>query len=327
MQRRQLIALILGTALGEPVASLAQTPATVPCIAVLSSRSPDALQRYLDALGAALVKIGLVRKRDYMIAVRSTGGDATRIGQAVAEVIALRPAVIVTNDTPLTLAAKRATKEIPIVGVLIADPVGFGLVASLAHPGGNVTGLLSSVDKLVIKDVELLHQIAPSAKRIGVVFNAANPANAAGVPFLQANSAALAVNFLPAAVRTAADIDGAFRLFTREYADAVFVFQDALFSANQKRIAELALAARLPTVFGFREFVEAGGLMSYGLNVVAQWQRAAAFVDKILKGAKPADLPVELQPKLELVINATTAKALGLTIPPSVLAFADDVID
>jgi putative tryptophan/tyrosine transport system substrate-binding protein len=327
MQRRQLIVLFLLTMVAWPNLALAQVAATVPRIAIITVRTPEAMQRYLDAFAGALYKFGLVRERDYTIDLRSTGGDTTRDAPILAELITLNPAVIMTTDTPLTLAAKHATKEIPIVGVLISDPVGFGLVASLAHPGGNVTGLLSAIDRVVSKQLELLRQAIPAVTRVGMLFNANNPANVLGVKAIPEDAAFGSLKFVTAPARQSGDIDPAFLRFARERVEAVLVFQDGLFSRNAARIAKLALAARLPTVFGFREFVEDGGLMSYGLDLVSQWQRAAAFVDKILKGTKPADLPVEMQPRLELVINAKTAKALGLTIPPSLLAFADDVID
>ena len=285
------------------------------------------MRRYLDAFTAALDQLALVKERDYTIELRSTGGDPARAAPLLAEVIALKPTVIMTTDTPLTLAAKHATADIPIVGVFIADPVGFGLVASLAHPGGNITGLLSAIDRLVPKQLELLRQTLPTATRVGVLFNSNNPANVGGACQLQKDPAARSLKFVLPPLRRRGEIDAAFSGFAQERVEAVFVFQDALFSSNAARIEQLALAARLPTVFGFRLFVEAGGLMSYGVNPTVQWQRAAGYAAKILKGAKPADLPVEMQPKLELVINATTAKALGLTIPASVLAFANEVIE
>lgn len=247
--------------------------------------------------------------------------------QLLTELIGLKPTVIVTSDTALTLAAKRATTALPIVGVAISDPVGFGLVASLARPGGNVTGLLSSIDKLPAKQLDLLLQIVPGVKRIGIMLNVGNPANVAGLRLLEANSAALALKLTPAELRSPADIETAFGIFARDRVEAVFVFQDALFTGNAGRIAALALAAKLPTAFGFRELAEAGGLMSYGLNLNYQWRHAAAYVAKILKGAEPADLPVEMQPKLELVVNLKTAKALGIAVPSRALAFADDVIE
>jgi putative tryptophan/tyrosine transport system substrate-binding protein len=209
----------------------------------------------------------------------------------------------------------------------IADPVGLGLVASLARPGGNVTGLLSGIDTLPAKQLELLLQVVPGVIRVGILLNVSNPGNVYGLHVLETDTAALPLKLVPAELRLSTEIEPAFQTFTREHVEAVYVSQDGLFFFNTERIATLALAARLPTVFGFREHVEAGGLMSYGLNRDDLWRDAASYVEKILKGAKPADLPVELHPKLELVINLKTAKALGVTVPPRVLAFADDVIE
>jgi putative tryptophan/tyrosine transport system substrate-binding protein len=281
----------------------------------------------MDAFSRGIQEFGLLKGRDYEIVLRSTDGDATRAPGLLSELIGLNPALIVTQDTPLTLAAKRATQTIPIVGAFIADPVGFGLVASLARPGGNVTGLLFSIDELILKQLELLLQVVPEAMRIGVLLNANNPANVGGLRILETDAAALRLKFVPAALRRSGEIEPAFHTFTGEHVDAVFVFQDSLFFNTGEMIAASALAERLPTVFGFRESVEAGGLMSYGINVIYQWRHAGGYAAKILKGAKPAELPVEMQPKLELVINLKTAKALGITIPASVLAFANDLIE
>jgi putative ABC transport system substrate-binding protein len=281
----------------------------------------------MDAFAQAMQPFGFVQGRDYEIVLRSTESDPTRVPKLLIELIALNPKMILTTDTPLTLAVERATKEIPIVGVLIADPVGFGLVASVSHPGGNVTGLLSSIDRLVPKQLNLLLQVVPAAKRVEVLFNANNPANVSGMSLLQTDSAAQSLTLVPAGLHQPSEIDSALQGFEHQHLDALFVFQDGLFSRNAERIAASALAARLPSVFGFREFVEVGGLMSYGLNLVSQWQRAAAYVAKILQGTKPADLPVEMQPRLELVINLKTARELGITIPASVLAFADSLIE
>jgi len=327
MKRRDDIALVAGAALTRLRVAAAESIPRPPIVAILTARQPEGMLRYTDAFAQSMQAFGLAEGRDYEIVLRSTDGDVERMPRLLAELIALNPKAILTTDTPLTLAAKRATKEIPIVGIFIADPIGFGLVTSLAHPGGNVTGLLSSIDKLIVKQLELMLQVVPAAQRVGVLFNANNPANAEGVQFLRSDAAARSREFIPAGVRQAAEIDPTFQAFAREHAEAVFVFHDALFSRNAARITASALAAKLPTVFGFREFVEVGGLMSYGLSQIHQWQRAAAFTAKILSGTKPADLPVEVQPRLELVINLKTAKALGLNIPPSVMAFADDVIE
>ena len=328
MRRREVIALIIGgAALVRPATGFTQAATERPIVAILASRPAEAMRRYMDAFALGMQPFGLVAGRDYEIVLRSTDGDSTRGPKLLTELLALNPKVIMTADTTQTLAAKRATKETPIVGVLISDPVGFGLVASVARPGGNVTGLLSSIDRLVPKQLDLLLQVVPAAKHVGVLFNASNPANVGGVHLLQTDSAARSLTLVPAGLRQSGDIDAAFQALGHEHLDAVFIFQDGLFSQNAARIAALALAARLPSVFGFREFVEVGGLMSYGLNLVSQWQRAAAYVAKILQGAKPADLPVEMQPRLELVINLKTARALGITVPASVLAFADSLIE
>ncbi|HUC70932.1 MAG TPA: ABC transporter substrate-binding protein [Stellaceae bacterium] len=328
VKRREFVALIGAAATAGPAIARGQIAAARrPLVAILTQRSPEAMRRYVNAFAQGMQELGLVAQRDYEIVLRSTDGDATRAPQLLQELIGLGPQVILTTDTTLALAAKRATKVIPIVGVLIAAPVAFGLVASLARPGGNVTGLLSSVDRLPAKQLELLLRIVPGATRIGLLLNVDNPANVGGVRLLETDAAVRQLKFVSAAIRSSAEIDPVFQSFTREHVEALYVFQDALFTGNAERIAALALAARLPTVFGFRELVEAGGLMSYGLNVISQWRRAAAYAAKILRGAKPADLPVEMQPSLELVVNLKTAKALGITVPASVLAFANDVIE
>ncbi len=274
-----------------------------------------------------MLQAGYVRGRDYEITLRSTESDATRAPALLAELIGLKPGAILTSDTPLTLAAKQVTNEIPIIGVGIFNPVGFGLVQSIAHPGGNVTGLLSSVDRLVAKQLELLLQTVPGRARIGILANVNNPANMAGVRFVQNDAALRSLRFVPAEIGQLSEIEPAFRRFVDNHVEAILVMQDALFNANARQVAALALAARLPTVTGFRESAEAGGLMSYGLDLIYLWRRAAALAAKIINGANPADLPVELQPRLALVINLKTAKALGITVPPSILAFANDVIE
>lgn len=327
MRRRDAIALIGGTVLAGPAIAGGQVATPRPLVAILTQRSSEAMRRYVNAFAQGMQELGLVAQRDYEIVLRSTDGDAARAPQLLQELIGLGPQVILTADTTLALAAKRATKVIPIVGVLISAPVAFGLVASLARPGGNLTGLLSSVDRLPAKQLDLLLRIVPGATRIGLLLNADNPANVGGVHRLETDTALRQLKFVSAAIRSSGEMDPVFQGFTREHVEALYVFQDALFVGNPRRIAALSLAARLPTVFGFREFVEAGGLMSYGLNVVSEWRGAAAYAAKILRGAKPADLPVEMQPKLELVVNLKTAKALGVTIPASVLAFASDVIE
>jgi putative tryptophan/tyrosine transport system substrate-binding protein len=329
MRRRNFIALVGGAMSSWPVRILAQNITRRPVVAILTSRTLDKVMlRYSNAFDQGMQESRLIAGQDYDLVLRSTETDATRVPKLLTELILLNPTVILTSDTPLTLAAKRATKEIPIIGVAISDPVGFGLVASLARPGGNVTGLLSSIDKLVPKQLDLLLQVVPTAMRIGVLFNASNPANAGGAHFFfGGDTAAQSVKPILVGLHDSNEIEAGFDTFASEHVDVVLVFQDSLFTSNADKVAALALARRLPTVFGFRVQVEAGGLMSYGINVTSQWHRAAAFAAKILKGVKPADLPVEMQPKLELVINLKTAKTLGLTIPASVMALATDVLE
>ena len=327
MRRRDLIGLIGAGWLIPPHIGVAQVTPHSPIVAVLAQRSPAAMQRYMDAFTAGMQEHALIAGRDFDIILRSAESDPKRIPGLLVELIALNPAVIMTPDTTITVAAKKATETVPIIGVGISDPVGFGLVASLAHPEGNVTGLLSAIDRLVPKQLELLLQVAPSATRVGVMFNANNLANVAGARLLQTDKPARAIKLFPIELRSSTDIETAFQVLAGERAEAVLVFQDGIFLFNAAQIAASALKARVPTVFGFREHVEAGGLISYGLNRDDLWRRAGAYAAKILKGAKPGDLPVEMRPKLELVINLRTAKALGITIPPSVMGFANDVIE
>ncbi len=316
MGRREILALIGLMQLILPALAAAAEQPHRPVVAVVTQRSIEATRGQMAAFLKGVREIGPIAGEDFDFVQRSTGLVAARAAPLLAELIALDPAVIVTQDTPLTLAGKRATRTIPIVGAFIADPVGFGLVKSVGRPEGNVTGLLSSIDKLVIKQVELLLQVIPEAKRIGVLLNANNPANVTGLHFIEREVPKHGVVLIAAWLQQSSEIDPAFNDFERQRVDAVFLFQDSLLSANQAQIAALARANKLPTMFGFREFVEAGGLMSYGLNVLDQWRRAGTYAARILKGAKPRDVPVEMQPRLELVINLKTARVLGLTIPP-----------
>jgi ABC-type uncharacterized transport system substrate-binding protein len=327
VRRREILALLGWAGQAWPPIGVREISSKTALLAVLVARPPDLMRRYIRAFDEGMLQAGYVRGRDYEITLRSTGSDPTRAPGLLAELIGLKPRAILTGDTPLTLAAKRATKEIPIIGVFIADPVGFGLVQSIAHPGGNVTGLLSSVDRLVAKQLELLLQTIPGTTRIGILANVNNPANTIAVRLVPNDPAARSLKFVSVQIGQLSEIEPALRSFVDNHVEAILVIQDALLNVNSRQIATLALAARLPTVFGFRESAEAGALMSYGLDLIYQWRRAAAFAAKIISGANPADLPVEMQPRLELVINLKTAKALGITVPASVLAFANDVIE
>jgi putative ABC transport system substrate-binding protein len=244
----------------------------------------------------------------------------------VAELVHLKVDVIVVASTPGAVAAKKATSTIPVVFTNVGDPVGAGIVASLARPGGNITGLTHVAVDLSAKSLQLLKEVAPRVTRVAILFTPAHQLQAAMRREAQVAAQSLGVELQPVEVRNPSDFEGAFAKMTRERAGALIVFPEPLTFAHAKRIVDLAARHRLPAIYAFREHVEDGGLMSYGASLRDSYTRAAAYVDKILKGAKPADLPVEQPMRFELVINLNTAKALGLTIPQSVLIRADQVI-
>ncbi|OLB79635.1 MAG: hypothetical protein AUI16_00890 [Alphaproteobacteria bacterium 13_2_20CM_2_64_7] len=243
------------------------------------------------------------------------------------ELIRLKPDVVVSGTIAGVIALKKLTDAIPIVSIVLIDPVGFGWVASHARPGGNVTGFLSTVEDLPSKQLALAIEIVPGANKIGLLTNPGNPSHSFLRPSLEVAARALGVEPIALEVRLPDDLHAAFQSFARDNVKIVVALMDAMFLNERKRIALLAMAARLPTMFLNRENVEDGGLMSYGIDLRASWRRAATFVDKILKGVKPGDVPLEFPTKLELVINLTAAKILGLEIPPNVLARADEVIE
>jgi ABC-type uncharacterized transport system substrate-binding protein len=248
-----------------------------------------------------------------------------RLAGLADELVRLAPEVIVTGSAAAAVAAKRATSSIPIVTVFTADPVGTGLAASLARPGGNITGLSNIMEDTAGKELELLRSVAPQATRIAILINPGNPAHAKELQGAREGASALGAGLLPLEIRAPGEIDSAFAAM--KSAHGLVVLADPLFFAERSRIADLAARQKLPAIYGFREFVTAGGLMSYGPDLKASFQRAAAYVDKILKGTKPADLPFEQPTKVELVINLKAANAMGLTIPQSLLARADEVIE
>ena len=254
------------------------------------------------------------------------GGLNERFAQIAAEFVRLKVDVIVTSATPPALAAKQVTAVIPIVFTLASDPVGTGLVASLARPGGNVTGLANQMSDTVGKKFEFLREVVPGLRRLAIMANVGNPASVLEMREAQATARTLGLGITTSEIRRAEDIAPAFEAL-RDRADALYLCPDPLINTNRTRINILAVGARLPTMHGHREYVEAGGLMSYGHSNQDQFRRAADFVDKILRGAKPADIPVEQPTKFELIINLTAAKALGLEVPPSLLARADELIE
>jgi putative ABC transport system substrate-binding protein len=326
--RLRTIGLIVALALGlfwAPLAGDAQQPSKVPRIGYLSWGDPAAGVGLADALRQGLRERGYVEGQS--IALESRHGTMDRLPDLAAELVRLKVDAIVTVATPAALAAKQATSTIPIVMTLVGDPVGSGLVASLARPGGNVTGLSLFAPEVFPKGLELLKETVPRVSRVAVLMDPTNSSQVALRNELDIAAKVLGVKVQRIDVRTGADLDGAFAASLRQRADALFVFPLRTASPDAQRILEFAVKNRMPTFMSFRRGVEAGGLMSYGPNWRDLVRRAGIYIDKILKGAKPADLPVEQPTKFELVINMKTAKALGLTIPPSVLVRADQVIE
>ena len=301
----------------------AQQSAKVFRIGYLSSTWSKRQESRLVAFQQGLRDLGYVEGKNIIIEYRSADGYE-RLPEFVAELVRLNVDVLVAAGASAAHAAKSATKTIPIV-MQSGDPVGTGLVASLARPGGNITGLSDFTVGVVTKRLELLKEVVPSVSRVAVLWNPTNPANPVTLKETQAVAPALGMTLLSLEVKGADDIDRAFTVMRKERPGALIVFAGVI-TSHARRIAELAVKSRLPAIYAVSDDVDAGGLMSYGTNFDDLFRRAAVYVDKILKGAKPGDLPVEQPKKFELVINLKTAKRIGLTIPPNVLARADKVI-
>jgi putative tryptophan/tyrosine transport system substrate-binding protein len=304
----------------------AQQLRRVPRIGFLSSRSPDAEKSRLAAFQQGLQKLGYSAGKNILIEQRYAAGKFDRLPDLAAELVGLKVDVLVTTGTPAAHAAKNATSTIPIVIGNAGDPVGTGLVASLARPGGNVTGLSVLNTELSGKRLELLKEVVPTASRVAVLLNPANSINPLQLKEIQSAAPALGVTLHSLEVTGTDDIDRAFTAMKKERTGGLIVLGDPLLETHRTRIAELAVKSQLPAIYSLAPYVEAGGLMSYGTNFDDLYRRAATYVDKILKGSKPADLPVEQPTKFEFVINLKAAKQIGLTIPPNVLARADRVI-
>jgi putative tryptophan/tyrosine transport system substrate-binding protein len=325
MKRRQFITLLGGAAATWPLAARAQQP-RIPVIGYLTPGSKEA-NKFFDGFPLGMRERGYLEGRDYVLESRYADGDLARLPLLAQELVRLQPDVIMAGTNPAALAAKQATADIPIVGVNLVDPVGTGLVNSEARPGTNVTGTLQYLPGLTGKQLEIARDIVPSLNKIGVLGNANNPFNVAQRGEAEAAAAKLGISFLMLEVRTADEIGPAFQTFVQERTNVVSVLRDSLILKERRQVAAFALALHMPTIYAYREHVESGGLLSYGIDIRTSFMRAAFYVDKILKGEKPADLPVEFPTKLELVINLTTAKVLGITVPPSLLARADEVIE
>jgi ABC-type uncharacterized transport system substrate-binding protein len=324
MRRREFIALI-GGATAWPLAARAQQPAKLPTIGFLGTATPSAWNQWTPAFVQRLRELGWIEGRTVAIEYRWAEGRDERYTEIAAELVRLKVDVIVTGGGAL-LVAKQATSVIPIVFALAADPVGSRFVASLARPGGNITGLSVQATDLAGKRLEFLREVIPGLRRLAILANVGYPAAELEMDEVQAAARTLGLEVATLEIRRADDIAPAFEAL-KGLAEALYVPADPLVNTNRIRINTLALGARLPTMFGFREYVEAGGLMSYGPNIPHLFRRAADYVDKILRGAKPGDLPVEQPTKFDLIINLTTAKALGIEIPATLLARADEVIE
>ena len=326
-RRESIIALVALGAL--PIATLAQQAAKIARLGFLAN-SATALAHLREAFLQGLRDLGYVEDRNLMIEYRPAEGKFERLPGLAAELVALKVDVIVAAGTPAALAAKQATRTLPIVFTLVADPVTSGLVTSLARPGGNVTGLSVLAPELVGKDLEHLTQAVPKASRVAALWHPGALGERTETDMLKAANVAaraLGVRLQVVEARGPADFDRAFSDMTRARADALTVLTSSMLFGERRRLVDLAAKHRLPAVYPWREAVDAGGLMAYGPNLADTFRRAATYVDKILKGAKPADLPVEQPTKFELVINLKTAKALGLTIPQSVLGRADHIVE
>jgi putative ABC transport system substrate-binding protein len=323
-----LLVLLPVAVLLVPLAGEAQHAATIPRIGLLfpTSLSDPRTPRFLEAFRQGLRELGYAEGQNIAIESRFAEGKWDQLPSLAAELVRLKVDVIVTYTTPATQAAKQATGTIPIVVAAVIDPVAAGLVASLAHPGGNITGLSQMVPELVGKQLEILKEVAPKISRVALLGNPANAGNTSQVRHAQNAARALGMRLQSLDARGPSEIESAFAAMTTERAGAVIILIDSTLIDHRTRIADLAARRRLPMVSGTIETAEAGGLIAYGPSVRDMFRRAAAYVDKILKGAKPADLPIEQPTKFDLVINLRTARALGLTIPQSVLLRAYQVI-
>ena len=326
--RRQFLAAA-GALLAAPLHVFAQQAvATMPRIGFLGVSTPAAWAPRIDAFRAGLRDLGYVEGKNILIEFRFAEGKYDRLPELAAELVRLKVDVIVTHSAPGALAAKQATgtNPIPVVMTNIGDPVALGLVASLARPGGNITGDTFFVSELAAKRLDVLKDAIPRVRRVAILLNPDNPAMGQYVQALEIAARNLNVTLLMCHARDPADLDGAFAAMAKDGVDALSVIEDVVFIASFKKIAELAARHRLPSI-SFLEYADAGGLFGYGANYLALYRRVPVFVDKILKGAKPADIPIERATTFEFVINMKTAKALALTVPSAIRLRADRVID
>jgi putative ABC transport system substrate-binding protein len=329
MKRREFISLIGGiggVAATWPLSVQAQTKKR-PLVGWLWYSEADIIVGYLQQLLKGMRELGLVEGRDFDMVYRSAEFHLERLARAAEELVQLKPDIIIAPATLQAVAVKKATDTIPIVVPVLADPVELGFVASEARPSGNVTGIAPYVKGLPAKQLELAREVVPGATRIGLVDDVNDPKAHPQRREIEAAGKELEIQILPAEVASTSDIESAYDVLAAAGVEVVVVEQSNMLISSRKQIAEAAAAKKLPTVYGYREHVEAGGLISYGVNLNSCFHRAAYYVDKILKGTKPGDLPVEFPTTIELIINLKTAKALGVTVPAALIATADEVIE
>jgi putative ABC transport system substrate-binding protein len=328
MDRRRFLLTSLAGVLATPLAAEAQQPSKMARVGYLEFGSAAPGTPHLEAFRRGLRELGWLESQNIAIEVRYAEGKQDRLAEFAADLVRLKVDVIFASATPAALAAKQATTTIPIVIGFVADPVGSGLVPRLARPGGNITGWTHLAGlELNAKRLEILKEAIPEATRIGALWNPANPIHEPSLRVIEAAAQRLKVQLHPKGVQDPHELEGAFSAMAQERLQGLTVPPDGMFLVHRARIIELAAKHRIPTMYGVRELARAGGLMAYGVNLPEMYRHGALFVDRILRGAKPADLPVEQPTKFELVINLKTAKALGLTIPPSLLARADQIIE
>jgi putative ABC transport system substrate-binding protein len=326
MRRREFIGILGGSAISWPLTARAQQSARLPTIGFLGPSTASVAGDRIAAFEERLRSLGWAKDATVAIDYRWADGHLERFEKLAAEFVRLKVDVIVTWGTTTAIEAKRATSSIPVVFTVVGDPVGSGLVASLARPAGNVTGLSTQHADTAGKRLGLLREVLPDLSRLAIMANVSNPGAAEEMREVEALARTVGIEVLGLEVRHASDIEPAVASL-KGRAQALYVTADALFNTNKVRIATSTLGARLPTMHGFREIVAAGGLISYAPDYLDLFRRAGDYVDKILRGTKPADIPVEQPTKFELVVNLITAKALGLTIPPTLLVRADKVIE
>ena len=325
-RRTFLATLVGGAAATWPLTARAQQ-AAVPVIGFLYGASPDPVARRLRAFRQGLKDSGYVEGENVAIEYRWAESQFDRLAEMVADLIRRQVTVIAALNTVAAVAAKAASTTIPIVFSSGEDPVRLGLVASLARPGGNATGINNFIGEVTAKRLGLLHELVPTANRVGVLVNPADVLTETALRDVQPAARAIGLQIQVVNASTSGEIDAAFAAFVREQVDALFIGPGGVFSNRRVHIANQAMRHGIPATYSQREFPEIGGLMSYGTNLTDSWRQVGIYAGRVLKGAKPADLPVVQSTKLELVINAQTARLLGLTIPPGVLAIADEVIE